>query len=141
MFNNYRQCLLIQSTHPKHVESVLYELELSPDAYEKFFIEESNYLGSLKDEPQELLTQMEYVRALKNLDSKASAEATALANFRARDQQIIFGGLTRKGLSALTRRLTIAGKDHDLARLRVEALESALHISIEDRWKIGRAHV
>ncbi|KAI0363427.1 hypothetical protein BV20DRAFT_931127, partial [Pilatotrama ljubarskyi] len=68
IFNNYRQALQIieEGTRALAVYSV--ELGTSDVDYERYLVEEGEYLQSLKSEPPELAHKLEYMEALDNLE-------------------------------------------------------------------------
>ncbi len=68
IFNNYRQALQIIAEGMRAQDVYERELKTSSDDYERYLVEERDYLRSLMSEPQEFTLKVEYMEALQKLE-------------------------------------------------------------------------
>jgi hypothetical protein len=69
IFNNYQQSLSIISTNSIALETVCSDLNIGPDAFDKYLDEERVYLANFKKERLENTLHLDYVKALDHLEA------------------------------------------------------------------------
>lgn len=67
IYNNYRQALDILSTSKANLSLLEERLGTTSDDYERYLLEERQYLASLKKEPEDALRKVEYMEKLEKL--------------------------------------------------------------------------
>ncbi|KAI0359107.1 hypothetical protein OH77DRAFT_1136710 [Trametes cingulata] len=132
IFNNYRQALQIIDEGVRALDVYALELGTSDADYERYLVEERDYLQSLQSEPPELAQKMEYMEALDNLEKARLKDKAAVELFKKLDFLIVTESLTPPDVRKVRR-------DYRSAQVRVQQAEEEVRrleelLEIEERW-------
>ncbi|KAJ2968160.1 hypothetical protein NUW54_g13303 [Trametes sanguinea] len=132
IFNNYRQALQIIEEGTRAL--AIYEQDLQTGAadYERYLVQEREYLFGLKSEPPELALKFEYIEALQLLEQEGLRDRAASERYRQLDYLIIKTGITGKEITAIKREYVNSHKRVMAAEETVQRIEEMLDLST--RW-------
>ncbi|KAG1814850.1 hypothetical protein EV424DRAFT_1348702 [Suillus variegatus] len=130
IYHNYAQALECIHSH----EEFLRHFDLTPQDFESDLAEERSYLEAASKRKSGDSIQVEYAKALNDLDLARTQWEAAQHEFNRLDLRVIDNGFTNKDIANVRRRRTMTHNRMEMKAQVVEDFEA--RIGVEEQWSL-----